>query len=302
MLHRHQQNIAEFFNYAELRERIRINRENGLFPPWTNDPILQQYRFCNIFREDDKTTRWFRENIRDELNGSPNVLLATAAFRWFNRIEIGEILLAPEIGLVNNAGNWDSTAAYHLIMEHFPDGPWTTGSYIIMTPKGMNKLDGVLWCIDQFAKDAEHLGCRMEGEEASLEGVWEVLQTYPFLGQFMAYEVVTDLRHTYLLDEAEDINTWANPGPGAARGLSRIYFNNTHEFNRQRLVDRQEMMYRMQDLLRLSREKQYWPWPERPWEMREVEHTLCEFDKYQRAKSGQGRPRQKGRYLWQQLD
>ena len=29
-----------------------------------------------------------------------------------------------------------------------------------------------------------------------------------------------------------------------------------------------------------------------PFELREIEHSLCEFDKYQRAKTGVGRPRQ----------
>jgi hypothetical protein len=33
-------------------------------------------------------------------------------------------------------------------------------------------------------------------------------------------------------------------------------------------------------------------WP--IWEMREVEHTLCEFDKYMRVVNGEGFPR--GRY------
>jgi hypothetical protein len=30
-------------------------------------------------------------------------------------------------------------------------------------------------------------------------------------------------------------------------------------------------------------------WP--AWEMREVEHSLCEFDKYERVRRGEGRPR-----------
>ncbi|GAF76676.1 unnamed protein product [marine sediment metagenome] len=35
-----------------------------------------------------------------------------------------------------------------------------------------------------------------------------------------------------------------------------------------------------------------WPddWP--LWEMREVEHTLCEFDKYERVRLGEGTPKQ----------
>jgi hypothetical protein len=32
-------------------------------------------------------------------------------------------------------------------------------------------------------------------------------------------------------------------------------------------------------------------WP--PFEIREIEHSLCEFDKHQRCLQGQGRPRQR---------
>jgi hypothetical protein len=46
-------------------------------------------------------------------------------------------------------------------------------------------------------------------------------------------------------------------------------------------------------LLSASRLEHNWPheWP--AWEMREVEHTLCEFDKYERARLGEGRPKQR---------
>jgi hypothetical protein len=52
------------------------------------------------------------------------------------------------------------------------------------------------------------------------------------------------------------------------------------------------MMSIMQEILSFSKSDEYWPqnWPH--WEMREVEHTLCEFDKYERARLGEGRPKQ----------
>jgi hypothetical protein len=42
----------------------------------------------------------------------------------------------------------------------------------------------------------------------------------------------------------------------------------------------------MRELLHMSRDPQYWPaaWP--AWEMREVEHWLCETSKYVTAQSG----------------
>ena len=39
----------------------------------------------------------------------------------------------------------------------------------------------------------------------------------------MAYEVVTDLNYTKILQNVDDKMTWANAGPGAVRGLNRIY-------------------------------------------------------------------------------
>ena len=39
----------------------------------------------------------------------------------------------------------------------------------------------------------------------------------------LSYEVVTDLNYTPVLDKAKDRFSWANAGPGAKRGLNRIF-------------------------------------------------------------------------------
>ena len=48
----------------------------------------------------------------------------------------------------------------------------------------------------------------------------------------------------------------------------------------------------MRDLLVLSQDPENWPedWPE--WEMRDVEHVLCEVEKYEKTRSGEGTPKQ----------
>lgn len=281
-----------FFEYARKRFAIHLARDvEGRPGPWTDDPILQSYRFCNVHREDDKVTRWFRENIRGPLAQDNAVLLATVAFRWFNRIESGEVMIHRYPADLTN-GKFNGPALKRGLLEKYPKGPWTTGAYMIKTPAGMNKIDGLVWCIENVAKDSEHLAARMRGEEVTLEGAWEVLREYPYLGDFMAYEVVTDLRHTSLLENAPDVLTWANPGPGAARGLARVLGLPLDAFNRHSAKDRATLIAGMRDLLELSKCQEYWPqeWPK--WELREVEHTLCEYDKWQRARLGEGRPKQ----------
>ena len=44
------------------------------------------------------------------------------------------------------------------------------------------------------------------------------------------------------------------------------------------------MLELMRELLAVA--PSYWPADFAPWEMREVEHWCCEYDKYRRAKSG----------------
>ena len=70
--------IDAFFAYARERYRIRLKRNAGESKPWTDDPILAQYSFTEVFREDDKTTRWLRENVRDTFI----IVCAMEANRW----------------------------------------------------------------------------------------------------------------------------------------------------------------------------------------------------------------------------
>jgi hypothetical protein len=318
----------DFFAFARERHSIHLRRRAGLpRSAWTDDPILQTYRFTNIFRELDRTTVWFREHVRDPMRGRPEVLLATVLFRWFNRIQTGEAIFVQQdlIGCVGGCTAWESLWNFRdapgaaladvrrAISAYCGSGPYVTGAYIIKTPDGKNKLDGVLWCVEQFMNRGysfpgtgylrgEHLkfeqsdaacamiACTRSGESMALETVWGWLRQFPFLGDFMAYEIVTDLRHTALLDRAPDIMTWANPGPGATRGLNRLHGRPLNQ-----RVPRPQLIHEMQQLLACSADPRQWPrdegWPS--WEMRDVEHTLCEADKYWRVQSGDGKPKQR---------
>lgn len=274
--------VKEFFRFARERESIRIAREEGQPFPWTRDRVLGLYRFCNVFREDDRTTVWFRENIREPLRNDPEkVVLATAGFRWFNRVEVGELI--QDI-LVTEG--WNSAK----ILKRLKGvKPIVTGAYMIKTPTGMNKLDGIVNCMEEL-KLMPHIFNFMKNhmtKDCSLEMAWAVLKQAPFLGEFMAYEIITDLRHTCVLENASDIMTWANPGPGAARGLSWVTSDGEHVYNRHSAKDRPVLMYGMREILEVSVNPKYWPSEWRLWELREVEHTLCEFDKFKRGHEGQ---------------
>jgi len=281
---------AAFFEYARKRHQIYLDRAAGSPAPWTRDKILRQYRFCNVYRELDKVTTWFREHVRAPLAADPKVLLATVVFRMFNSIRTGEAMFCQPSMITGRTlfddftieGDWRDM--WKSIEHQLGGGPYVNGAYIISSPPGKLKLEGVAWILGQFwLGDWREFAQNPIG--LSLEMTWEWLREFPYLGKFHSYEIVTDLRHTCILGGASDVCTWANPGPGARRGLNRVHGRdlNLHP-------SRTQMIGEMVDLLRISRDEWCGEWPK--WEMREVEHTLCEFDKYERARLGQGRPKQ----------
>ena len=67
------------------RHRIYLRREvEGLPKPWTRDPILQSYRFCNVYRELDTVTQWIRRHIREPYADNRNLWFMLAMARQIN--------------------------------------------------------------------------------------------------------------------------------------------------------------------------------------------------------------------------
>jgi hypothetical protein len=271
-------NAGLFFSTARERERIRQRRALGLPKPWTTDPSFLDGFFCNVHRERDTTTAWFRDNIRSKVFNEW-AICACLIFRWFNREETAELirdLLLAEIP-------WDED----LVWERLQDvRPLIGGAYIINTSgsPGESKLEGILTAI----RLSLPIISKMEWTNWDrLEQAHEALMECWYLGRFMAYEVVTDLRWTNVLSHAIDKMTWASAGPGCARGLGRVVAEDPGKYSYGSRRDQAEMLSIMRDLLQMSREEEHWPQTWDPWEMREVEHWLCEFDKYERCCLGE---------------
>lgn len=278
--------IEKFFNIARERYNILLRRQAGQPKPWSEDIIFQKNRFCCVHREDDRTTIWFRENMRDKVrDNSKAALLSIVAFRWFNKIEIGKILKDSALEL--ETGFFNSIEARKRTLYEYPKGPWVTGAYIIKTPDGMNKLDGVLWCIEEFQKNMiEGAFEKLLASKSSMEEACRKLQTSPYLGRFMAYQICADAQYTCLLENAPDIYTWAQPGPGSTRGIGRVFYNDVDKFKYGSAKDEKEVIKHFVELIEYSKDNKYWPaeWPK--WDMQTVQNMCCETDKYYRAQEG----------------
>jgi len=261
--------VAEYFRTARERYRIMLRKNAGMPKPWSNDPVFQDWFFCNVFREDDKTTKWIKEHIREPHRNDSCVFWMMVACRLFNKISTLEKLLSA--GVFDRW--WDRTQA-EVALEG--TSPLCGAGYMVHTPYGMAKLPGCLKLIDDAAQDNDRRIQLIQPGRTSLQEVFEMLLPADCFGPFMAYEIVTDLRHTYLLENAPDIITWASPGPGACLGLSRLVGEKVSYGS---AADRAAAVDCMQQIVTAAG-TYWWPnhWPH--WEMRTVEHWLCEHAKY----------------------
>ena len=262
-----------------------LNKNSGMSRShWTRDEIFKTWYFCNVNREDDKTTAWFRENVRyayPEVGGLIGAVQGTIIYRWFNQIQVGEILKR----MLLNPEDWSSQAARIMLKDV---KPVVNGAYIILGQQGLPKLEGVLACIDDAIPMIPKIVEKWTNNGVTLQSAWADLKTINYLGPFMSYEVVTDLRHVWPLTNAKDIMTWANAGPGCARGLGRVVNGDCRLFNRGSKEDQSVMVEQMKQLLEMSKDSTFWPYNHLyRWEMRTVEHWACEYHKYCNAVEGE---------------
>jgi hypothetical protein len=76
--------LARLLYWIKEREAIRRKRSGGRPAPYTSDPILHTYRFCNVRRMDDKVSDWLWRNWYEPNYDHPNMLAAVALARFVN--------------------------------------------------------------------------------------------------------------------------------------------------------------------------------------------------------------------------
>ena len=271
-----QDQLERFFYYINERHNIYRKRQEGEKFPWTKDEILQTYSFCNVFRELDKVTIWLRENWKEPYVDHPNLPFAMAMARQINWPETLEDLGFPE--------HWNPERLKAIMQGRMNRKEKVyTGAYMLTGTLGGTKVEQT---IDKILTPLYENPPTIY--KNSLEKTWAEYLPYAGFSGFMAYEVVTDLRHSKYLENADDIMTWANAGPGAKRGLNRIYGRPLDQTIKGfQLTEEMELLLNFSDQEGIL--EKYVP----NLEMREIEHCLCEFDKYERVRLGQGRPRSK---------
>ena len=168
------ENIERFCYWINERHAIYQKRAKGQPAPWTDDPILRDYKFTNPFRENDRVTVWMRQNFTKPNSNRPHgeIIFNCCMFRMVGTSEFA------------NAHGWetDFNAGYtkNLISSMLKQGLRTfTGAYII-TNQGL-KLPKSEVVVDYFLSpiwENKEALAQIATETQSLQAVHEAMAKY----------------------------------------------------------------------------------------------------------------------------
>ena len=200
---------------------------------------------------------------------------------WWGWSGVNVVNWPPTLEEIGFPETWEPERALNVLTKRLRAGKKTyTGAYMLTgTLPGTKPEQTVLAILDPLWRDPI-----VPQPGSTLQESWAALIKRPGFAGFMAYEVVTDWRQTRYLEAAPDIMTWAHAGPGAVRGLNRLHGRHL----KQRLAKGQALD-EMRALLAEAAENLPVGFPRL--ELRDIEHSLCETDKYLRVAMGEGKPR-----------
>lgn len=284
-----------YWKFAVERQKVFFARQRNLPLPWTKDPIIQEYKFTNAYRASDRVSQHLIRNVI--YNGEKDineVFFRTILFKLFNKIETWS-LLESQIGEIN----WQSYQYNHYekpLSAAMKSGATIYSAAYIMASG--HKIFGVdkkhqshLKLIEKMMH--ESLPERLQNCKTMSDG-FQLLKSYPLIGDFLAYQLITDINYTEItnFDEME----FTMPGPGAKDGIRKCFksLGGYSETDIIRLMaDRQDYEFERLDLTFQN----LWG---RRLQLIDIQNLFCEVDKYSRIKhpeiagiSGRSRIKQK---------
>lgn len=291
---------SAFYAFMRERENVRLRKGAGDFFPWTEDEILRSYKFTNVYRHFDKTSQKLKELFyQDHFDDDPKSILMNAAlFRYFGTWEFAEVIGWQEYDDFDFEGIKETARTRLANRERVFTGAYVITNQGISAPKQEVVVDYFLTAL--------HAATPVIVDLVKTTNSWQKaadkMRTIGGFGGsgFMTKETLLDTTYCNFWGEVRvihdmnfttpaDWETWTPIGPGARRGAARACGD---EYCDKPLTEISAMNCIME-----LHEVQGEEWP-REWERlspHDVQFQLCEFDKYERVRLGQGRPRSRYR-------
>ena len=215
-----------YWRFAAERQAVFFSRVRREERPWTDDPVLTIYKFTNAYRASDRVSQHLIRNViyRDDLPKSPSeVFFRILLFKLFNKIETWD-LLERALGPITFEDY--RFAAYDAVLARAKQTGRRIYSAAYIMPPGSRtfgrsaKHQNHLLLLERMM--ADRLAERLAQTRTMQEG-FEKLRAYPTIGDFLAYQFITDINYSELTDFSE--MDFVVPGPGARDGLRKCFLD-----------------------------------------------------------------------------
>ena len=286
-----------YWRFAVERQAIFFRRMKKQRGPWTEDSILKEYKFTNAYRASDRVSQYLIREVIYKGDASPEeVFFRIILFKLFNKIETWETL-KNELGPICYSSY--SFKAYNNLLSRIMDSKQTIYSAAYIMPSGSSSFGST-------RKHSNHLKLleKMMGDRAyelisnapNMATAFDILRSYPTIGDFLAYQLVTDINYSELTNFSE--MEFVVPGPGAKSGIKKCFMSLGGLSEAEiilRVTNRQQ-----EEFKRLGLTFQYLGG--RHLQLIDCQNLFCEVDKYSRVAhpeadgSGRTRIKQKFRY------
>ena len=278
-----------FIAFVKERHAIYMRRYSGQPKPWTDDPILQQYRFCNVFRELDSVTEWIADIWRTPYAADPDLWFAMVVARLVNWPDTLEPLTS--VMFSRDKVSWYPKQFVRILHDRKKRGEKVfSGAYIVSTNgHTMDKAEYLAaHVLTPLWQARKQLRIDLSVQKNFTWRAWhEKLVQFDGLGSFMAAQVVADIKYAAPYLGVSDWYTFAASGPGSRRGLNRVLGRPVDSPWREE--DWRRALVPVYEAARAYMREVCEP----PMHAQDVQNCLCEFDKYERTRLGEGKPRSK---------
>lgn len=284
-----------YWYFAAERQSIFFNRLRGQAPPYTNDPILASYKFCNVYRACDRVSQFLIQSV---IYGSKanevDTLFRIFFFRLLNKIETWK-QLENALGEPISLKNFQFERYDGLLGQLKADGAIYGNAFILCANKAFGhnqKHRNHLALLEKVFISSDH-GKRLAGAR-NLEELFTLLRDLPLIGNFMAYQIAIDFNYSEVFNFSE--NDFTIAGPGAERGIAKC-FDGAERLDSAEAI---QFMVQNQDKEFKRLGLTFQPLGPRPLQAIDCQGLFCETDKYCRVKFPElasNRKRIKTRYV-----
>ncbi len=287
-----------YWRFAAERQRIFFRRVFGQSRPWTDDPVLETYKFTNAYRASDRVSQYLIRHViyRPDLPSSETeICFRVLLFKLFNKIETWDLLEAA-FGAITYA-DYSFDRYDRVLSAAMRTGQRIYSAAYIMPPGGAAfghpaKHQNHLRLLDLMMTD--ELPKRLVQASTMRRG-FEILSSYPTIGNFLAYQFITDINYSDVTEFSE--MEFVMAGPGALDGLRKCFLrtgNYSESDLIRRVADMQEAEF---ERLGIAFET-LWG---RRLQLVDCQNLFCEISKYARVahpdvEGSSGRTRIKQKY------